>query len=91
MNHVLQMIKDGQLSATECMGPVAQTVRVVIANSASLISAGTKKMVMDLAGKSLLGKAKERPDHVRRVLANVRYEGRCKSVRAVREKLDAPP
>ena len=68
MKQVLQNIKDGNLSVADCPAPVAQAGRVVIANSASLISAGTEKMVMDLAGKSLLGKARERPDHVRRVL-----------------------
>ena len=47
-------------------------------------------MVMDLAGKSLLGKAKERPDHVRRVLEKVRNEGLMNTVRAVRVKLDEP-
>lgn len=90
MKQVLQNIKDGKLSVAECPAPVAQPGRVVIANSASLISAGTEKMVMDLAGKSLLGKAKERPDHVRRVLEKVRNEGLMNTVRAVREKLDEP-
>ena len=46
MKQVLQNIKDGKLSVTDCPAPVAQTGQVVIANSASLISAGTGKMVM---------------------------------------------
>ena len=90
MKQVLQNIKDGNLSVADCPAPVAQAGRVVIANSASLISAGTEKMVMDLAGKSLLGKARERPDHVRRVLEKVRNEGLMNTVRAVREKMDEP-
>ncbi len=90
MKQVLQNIKDGRLTVQECPAPVAQAGRVVIANAASLISAGTEKMVMDLASKSLLGKAKERPDHVRRVLEKIRNEGLLNTVRAVREKLDEP-
>lgn len=90
MKQVLQNIKNGKLSVADCPAPVAQAGRVVIANSASLISAGTEKMVMDLAGKSLLGKARERPDHVRRVLEKVRNEGLMNTVRAVREKMDEP-
>lgn len=90
MKQVLQNIKDGRLSVADCPAPVAQRGRVVIANSSSLISAGTEKMVMDLASKSLLGKAKERPDHVRRVLEKIRNEGLLNTVRAVREKLDEP-
>ena len=35
---------------------------ILVHNVASLISAGTEKMVIDLAQKSLVGKAKERPD-----------------------------
>lgn len=90
MKQVLQNIKDGTLSVKECPAPVAQAGKVVIANAVSVISAGTEKMVMDLAGKSLLAKAKERPDHVRRVLEKVRNEGLLNTVRAVREKLDEP-
>lgn len=90
MKQVLQNIKDGRLTVQECPAPAAQAGRVVIANSSSLISAGTEKMVMDLASKSLLGKAKERPDHVRRVLEKIRNEGLLNTVRAVREKLDEP-
>ena len=74
----------------DCPAPVAQAGQVLIANASSLISAGTEKMVMDLASKSLLGKARERPDHVRRVLEKVRNEGLFNTVRAVREKLDEP-
>ena len=44
-------------------------------NAASLISAGTEKMIVDFAGKSLLGKARERPDLVRQVIDKVRKEG----------------
>lgn len=90
MKQVLQNIKDGALTVQECPAPVAQAGQVVIANAASLISAGTEKMVMDLASKSLLGKARERPDHVRRVLQKIRNEGLLNTVRAVQEKLDEP-
>lgn len=90
MKQVLQNIRDGRLSVADVPAPVVRPGHVVIANQASLISAGTEKMVMDLAGKSLLGKARERPDHVRRVLEKVRNEGLLNTVRAVREKLDEP-
>jgi predicted dehydrogenase/threonine dehydrogenase-like Zn-dependent dehydrogenase len=63
---------------------------VLIANVRSVISAGTEKMVMDLAKKSLLGKAKERPDQVRRVIEKMRNEGLINTIAQVREKLDEP-
>jgi hypothetical protein len=34
----------------------------------SLVSAGTEKMIVDLARKSLLAKARARPDLVRKVI-----------------------
>jgi predicted dehydrogenase len=90
MKQILQNIKDGKLSLADCPAPRVQRGQLLIANEASLISAGTEKMVMDLASKSLLGKARERPDHVRRVLEKIRNEGLMNTVRAVREKLDEP-
>ena len=90
MKQILQNIRNGQLSVADVPAPLAQPGQVVIANAASLISAGTEKMVMDLAGKSLLAKAKERPDHVRRVLEKVRNEGLVNTFRAVKQKLDDP-
>jgi predicted dehydrogenase/threonine dehydrogenase-like Zn-dependent dehydrogenase len=47
-------------------------------------------MAIDLAKKSLLGKARERPDQVRRVLEKVRTEGLLPTYQQVRQKLDEP-
>jgi predicted dehydrogenase/threonine dehydrogenase-like Zn-dependent dehydrogenase len=90
VKQILQNIRNGQLSVADVPAPLAQPGHLVIANAASLISAGTEKMVMDLAGKSLLAKAKERPDHVRRVIEKARNEGLLNTIRSVREKLDDP-
>jgi predicted dehydrogenase len=56
----------------------------------SLVSGGTEKLVMDLARKSLVGKARARPDLVRRVLDKMRREGVVQTVGQVRDKLDVP-
>ncbi|WP_197530691.1 bi-domain-containing oxidoreductase [Bythopirellula polymerisocia] len=74
----------------EVPAPAVAPGEVLIANQASLVSAGTEKMVMDLAKKSLLGKARERPDHVRRVLEKVHNEGLVSTYRQVRQKLEEP-
>jgi len=47
-------------------------------------------MVIDLARRSILGKAKERPDQVRRVLEKIRNEGILNTFSQVRERLDEP-
>ncbi|MBP62406.1 MAG: alcohol dehydrogenase [Planctomycetaceae bacterium] len=90
MRQVVQNVNDGQLSIADRPAPCHQTGQVLIANRSSLISAGTEKMARELARKSLLAKARERPDHVRRVLAKVRNEGLWNTVQQVREKLDDP-
>lgn len=45
-----------------------------VRTATSLISAGTEKILIDLAQKSYLGKVKARPDLVKRVLDKVKKE-----------------
>ena len=90
MHQVVQEIKSGKLNVTDVPAPLAQPGEVLIANVASVISAGTERMVIDLAKKSLLGKARERPDLVRRVIEKCRNEGLLNTIRQVREQLDTP-
>jgi len=90
MKQVIQDIRRGGLSVETTPVPQAEPGRVLIANRYSIISVGTEKMARSLAQKSLLGKARERPDHVRRVLEKVRNEGLLSTFRQVREKLDEP-
>src|SRR5580700_1282385 len=90
VHQVVQEIKSGKLNVTEIPAPLAQPGEVLIANVASVISAGTERMVIDLAKKSLLGKARDRPDLVRRVIEKCRNEGLLNTMRQVREQLDTP-
>ncbi len=90
MRRLVQNIGTGQLSLEDLPRPTVPAGHVLIANRASLISAGTEKTARELAQKSLLAKAKARPDHVRRVLEKVRNEGLWSTVEQVRAKLDAP-
>ena len=90
MKQILQNIRTGERTIASVPAPMVQAGEVLIANRASLVSAGTEKMLMELASKSLLGKAKERPDHVRRVLEKVRNEGLLNTIRQVQKKLGEP-
>jgi predicted dehydrogenase/threonine dehydrogenase-like Zn-dependent dehydrogenase len=87
---VIQNVRNGRLSVATIPEPLVSPGQVLIANSRSVISAGTEKMVTDLARKSLLGKARERPDHVRRVLNKVRSEGLVATFTQVSAKLNEP-
>jgi predicted dehydrogenase/threonine dehydrogenase-like Zn-dependent dehydrogenase len=90
VKQVVQNIGSGSLKVQSLPDPVVRPGCVLIANAASLISAGTERMVQDLAKKSLLGKARERPDQVRRVLEKIRNEGLFNTIAQVRSKLDEP-
>src|SRR5205814_3799002 len=63
---------------------------LLVLTAASLVSVGTERMTMDLAKKSLLGKARQRPDLVAKVLARVARDGVVATGKAVLQKLDAP-
>ncbi len=90
MKQVLQYPKRGELRIEEVPAPALKTGGVVIKNSASLLSAGTEKAIIQMAEKSVLGKAKERPDLVRQVIQKVRTEGALNTYRKVKSRLDAP-
>ena len=63
MHQVIQDIRSGRTSVRELPDPIAGPGQLVVATAASLISAGTERYVVELAKKSLLGKARQRPVH----------------------------
>ncbi|MCA1628903.1 MAG: bi-domain-containing oxidoreductase [Acidobacteria bacterium] len=88
MKQLLQNLKNGEGTVAEVPAPVARAGRVLVRTAASLVSAGTERAVVELGRKSLLAKARERPDLVRKVVERVKTEGLVNTVGAVREKLD---
>ena len=64
MKQILQNMKTGAVTVADVPAPAAQRGRVVVRTVASLISAGTERMKVELGRKSLLGKARERPGAV---------------------------
>ncbi len=90
MLQVVQNYKTGELKLEEVPVPGIRDGGILVRNRASLISAGTEKMIIDLARKSIAGKAKERPDLVRQVLGKVKKEGLVSTFRKVVAKLDQP-
>ena len=90
MQQVVQDLRSGKLRVVTLPDPLARPGQVLVANVCSVISAGTEKTTLELARKSLLGKARERPDQVRRVLEKLRREGLFSALAQVRERLDEP-
>jgi predicted dehydrogenase len=90
MLQVIQPIDGRATEVVEVPAPSCPPRHVLIANACSLISAGTERAVVSLARRSVIGKARERPDQVRRVLAKVRSEGVAAALRQVGAKISRP-
>ncbi len=90
MKQVIQLMRKGTTVVAEVPPPAVKANAALVQTVASLVSAGTERMVVDFAGKSLLGKARARPDLVRQVLEKVRKEGLFTAVDAATNKLDQP-
>ena len=74
MKQVIQSARNGKLEVKAVPNPKADTREILVRTTASLISAGTERMVVDFAKKSLPAKAKARPDLVKKILTKARTE-----------------
>ena len=90
LKQVVQDVRSGVTGTHTIPAPTLGPQEVLVAAAQSLVSAGTERYVVDLARKSLFGKARARPDQVRRVLEKVRDEGLLVTAQQVRAKLDEP-
>jgi predicted dehydrogenase/threonine dehydrogenase-like Zn-dependent dehydrogenase len=70
--------------------PQVVTGHVLVDVRASLISAGTERMVTAFAEKSLLGKARARPDLVRQVREKAQRDGIRATWQSINARLDDP-
>ncbi len=81
-------MKTGVLTVADVPPPSVLRGHLLVRTAASLISAGTEKSKVDLGKKSLLGKAKDRPDLVKKVIDKARSEGFMSTFTAVKAKLE---
>jgi threonine dehydrogenase-like Zn-dependent dehydrogenase len=90
MLQVIQNVRSGQTTVKGIPAPIASKGEVLVSTVASVISAGTERYVVDLAQKSLLGKARQRPEDVKRVLQKIAQEGLISTLSQVSAKLNDP-
>lgn len=90
MKQLLQDARTGELRITEVPAPQLLPGCVLVRVAASLVSAGTERAAAEFAGKSLLAKAKARPDLARDVFAKMRRDGLFSTLQTVRSRLDQP-
>lgn len=90
MKQLLQNLRNGETQIVEVPIPACKPGSALVRTAASLVSAGTERMVVDFAGKSLVGKARSRPDLVRQVIDKARREGLLTASEAAFNRLDQP-
>jgi len=90
MKQLIQNLKTGQLELKDVPVPLCKENGVLVRTRSSLISIGTEKSIIDLAKKSLLGKAKSRPDLFKRAVEKAKKEGFLKVFQESKERLDEP-
>jgi predicted dehydrogenase/threonine dehydrogenase-like Zn-dependent dehydrogenase len=90
MKQIIQSYKTGELGLFDVPPPICGKNGILIKTTSSLVSAGTEKMIVDIAKKSLLGKAKARPDLVKQVINKMKQEGIKNTLEKVFAKLDTP-
>ena len=90
MKQLIQSFKTGELGLFDVPAPICQDNGVLVETKVSLVSAGTEKMLVDFAKKSMLAKAKDRPDLVKQVVGKMKKEGVKNTLEKVFTKLDTP-
>jgi len=90
MLQLIQNYRTGEIELADVPVPNCSSNSILVKNISSLISIGTEKSIIDLGKKSLLGKAKARPDLVKRFLDKAKKEGFLKTFQEALGRLDNP-
>ncbi|MFN7183315.1 MAG: bi-domain-containing oxidoreductase [Thermomonas haemolytica] len=90
MKQILQSLKTGQTTLMEVPAPRPAPGQLCIRTHATLVSAGTERMLVEFGKAGWIAKARSQPDKVRMVLEKVRTDGLAATLEAVRSKLDQP-
>ncbi len=89
MRQVAQNYKTGELVMLDVAAPTCRSGGVLVRTEYSLVSAGTEMMKVGESKMSLLGKARARPDQVRKVLDSITQQGVAATYRKVVNRLDS--
>lgn len=90
MKQILQNLSNGETLVDDIPVPALRPGCLLIRSAASVVSAGTERMLLDFGKASYIEKARQQPDKVRQVLDKIRTDGLVPTIKAVRAKLDKP-
>ena len=89
MKQIAQNYKTGELTVLDVPVPACRPGGVLVRSLFSLISTGTEMMKVTEAKLSMVGKARARPDQVRKVLDTVAQQGPVATYKKVMNRLDS--
>ena len=89
MKQIAQNYKSGELIVLDAPAPACRPGGVLVQSLFSLISTGTEMMKLAEAKMSMVGKARARPDQVRKVLDTVAQQGAVATYKKVMNRLDS--
>src|SRR5689334_13997491 len=89
MKQIAQNYKSGELTLLDVPAPACRPGGVLVRSLYSLISTGTEMMKLTEASMSMVGKARARPDQVRKVLDSVAQQGAVETYKKAMTRLDS--
>lgn len=89
MKIIAQNYKNGSLTLLDLPSPAVKVGGVLVKSRYSVISAGTEMMKVSESKLSLLGKARARPDQVRKVMQTLAQQGPLATWAKVMNRLDS--
>ncbi|HXW79543.1 MAG TPA: zinc-binding alcohol dehydrogenase, partial [Acidimicrobiales bacterium] len=89
MKQVAQNYRSGELSLLDVPAPACAPGGVLVRSLYSLISSGTELMKLGESKMSLIGKARARPDQLKKVLDSVQQQGPVNAYRKAMGRLDS--
>lgn len=90
LKQIVHVLSSGELRLINVPTPQTGAGALLIRTSASLVSSGTERMLVEFGQANLIAKARSQPDKVKEVLAKIRTDGLATTMDAVRSKLDQP-
>ena len=89
MKHLAQNYRSGELTVIDAPPPTCVPGGVLVRSLYSLISTGTEMMKVGESKMSLVGKARARPDQVKKVLETVQQQGPLTAYKKAMSRLDS--
>lgn len=88
MKQIFENLRNGKIELLDVPLPNVGQGKILVKNHFSLISSGTERSMLEFGSKTLLEKAKSRPDLVKQVLEKIKSEGILTTYQKAMNKLE---